>query len=114
MYSVPDESARSPAFTKPVARHTTATAAVAAIAPGESGDQRDYPAAHRVHPAQPQPYGYPASGPNSGPTTIAPTIVIGELVATPIAASRHASTMNAMNTQVSVESSPVREMTSSR
>jgi len=53
-----------------------------------------------------------ASGPNSGPTTIAPTMVIGELVATPIAASRHASTMNAMNTQVSVESSPVLEMTS--
>ena len=41
-------------------------------------------------------------------------MVIGELVATPIAASRHASTMNAMNTQVSVESSPVLEMTSSQ
>lgn len=55
-----------------------------------------------------------ASGPNSGPTTIAPTIVIGELVAMPIAASRHASTMNVMKTPVSVESSPVLEMTSSQ
>ncbi len=56
----------------------------------------------------------PANGPNSGPTTIAPTIVICESVTTPIAASSVASTMKATKVQVSVESSPTRSVNSSQ
>ena len=41
-------------------------------------------------------------------------MVIGEFFATPIAARMHARIMNAMNVQVSVESSPVLAMTSSQ
>ncbi len=49
----------------------------------------------------------PASGPNSGPTTIAPTMVTGESVATPTTASRQAMVMNARYEGVSVDASPV-------
>ena len=55
-----------------------------------------------------------ASGPNSGPTTIAPTTVTGESVTTPTAAIRHASDRNIRKVTLSVESSRVRATSSSQ
>jgi hypothetical protein len=56
----------------------------------------------------------PAMGPNSGPTTIAPTMRIGEFRKMPTAAMSAASSMKAMNDQVSSASSDVRSTTSSQ
>ena len=56
----------------------------------------------------------PAIGPNSGPTTIAPTIRIGELRKIPTAAIRPASTMNNRYVPDSSTCSLVRDSTSSQ
>ncbi len=55
-----------------------------------------------------------ASGPNSGPTTIAPTIRIGESVMTPTPPISIAITMNARNENDSSVSSDVRLSTCSQ
>ena len=54
-----------------------------------------------------------ASGPNSGPTTIAPTTVTGELVTTPTAAIMHARHRKVRNVTLNVDSSRVRATSSS-
>ena len=54
-----------------------------------------------------------ANGPNSGPTTIAPTTVTGESVTTPTAAIMHARHRKSRNVTLSVDSSRVRAESSS-
>ena len=52
-----------------------------------------------------------ASGPSSGPTTMAPTTVMGEFSTTPMAASSVAITRNARSVPENAESSPARAST---
>src|SRR3954452_4885228 len=108
------DPAMSPGWISPTARASSDSNAVITMAAGKPTSSAIAPRRAMSARRRTTPTARPASGPNSGPTTIAPTTVTGESVTTPIVASRVASTMKATNTPVSVESSPVRLASSSQ
>lgn len=80
---------------------------------GETDDQGECSAEGEVARRRTIATASAASGPNSGPTTMAPTTVTGESVTTPTAAIKHARQRNAMKVTLSRDSSRVRAASSS-
>jgi len=79
----------------PTASNSRVASAVTTMASGKPAVRAITPRRTRSPRRSTRPTATAASGPNSGPSTIAPTTVTDESVIAPIAASRHAIVRNA-------------------